>query len=151
MTTEITTRFIDLGQIGTHMPWATIFADLKYPMPYPEVVMAGELAYAQFTQMNSLLSMLAWAGDSHAAYTLTPLSVGGEAGAPEVYRLEVEVQLDCDSEAWASLGIGAEQLMGYVREAAAAWAVHRLWPGREVRSARVDEVSWTLMLPTASS
>lgn len=132
---------VDLGQLGAHMPWAEVFADLKYPMPYPEVVMAGELAYAQFTQMNSLLSMLSWEGDSRASYTLTPLSAGGE-----VYRLTVEVVLEgYAQEAWELLGIGQEQLRSYVQAAVAAWAVHRQFASRGAQSVRIDEVSWTVI------
>lgn len=130
------------------MPWAKVFADLKYPMPYPEVVMAGELAYAQFTQMNSLLSMLAWEGDSRASYTFTPLTEPDQGeGSPSIYRLTVDVQLDGYNEAWAMLGIGQDQLLGYVQQAVASWAIARLSSGQEVRSVQIDEANWTVMLP----
>ncbi|MDO4707829.1 MAG: hypothetical protein Q4A61_05355 [Porphyromonadaceae bacterium] len=146
MTTNTIEQAVDLGQLGAHMPWTEVFADLKYPMPYPEVVMAGELAYAQFTQMNSLLMMLSWEGDSRASYTLTPLAGGEGMEVPnQVYRLMVDVRLDGYNEAWATLGITELQLLGYVQQAVAAWAMHKQWGSTAVRSVRIDETSWTVM------
>lgn len=142
-----TTHPVDLGQIAVHMPWAQVFEDLKYPMPYPEVVMAGELAYAQFTQMNSLLMMLAWEGDSKATYSLELLSDSTAAAPmPELYHLTVTVQLDGFNEGWNALGISEEALLDYLKQAVACWAMKHRWANQTVRSTRINAESWTIMV-----
>lgn len=141
-----TSQPVDLGQLSAHMPWAQVFEDLQYPMPYPEVVMAGELAFAQFTQMNSLLMMLSWEGDSRASYTLERLTPDDPTASAEVYRLSIEVYLDGFNEGWAVLGISEPSLLDYIQQAVAAWAIHQHWANKQTRSVRVDDQMWNVIV-----
>lgn len=143
-TTMRTPRPIDLGQLSGHMPWSEIFRDMGYPMPYPEVVMAGELAYAQYTQMNSLLMTLAWELDNRAHYHLERAETSYEA-----YMMEVDLELGTIHEAWEVIGISPERLHDYLLQAVASWARHQALSQREVKMVRLMPKRWMLTLSEA--
>lgn len=129
----------DLGQVASYMPWVEVFQDMGYPMPYPEVVMAGELAYAQFTQMNSLLMMLSWEGNNQAHYHLEPVEASYEA-----YRLSVDLQLESISEAWGIIGISDAKLRDYLLQGVALWARHKELPNSELKMIRIAPTEWMM-------
>ncbi|MDO4692430.1 MAG: hypothetical protein Q4A64_06125 [Porphyromonadaceae bacterium] len=141
MTTDKSTlQPADLGQVASYMPWVEVFQDMGYPMPYPEVVMAGELAYAQFTQMNSLLMMLSWESDNQAHYALERVEASYEA-----YRLGVQLQLETISEAWSIVGISDAKLRDYLLQGVALWARHKELPNRELKMVRLSDEQWMVM------
>ncbi|KGO01613.1 hypothetical protein [Porphyromonas sp. COT-290 OH3588] len=129
----------DLGQVASYMPWVEVFQDMGYPMPYPEVVMAGELAYAQFTQMNSLLMMLSWEGNNQAHYRIEPVEASYEA-----YRLSVDLQLESISEAWGIIGISDAKLRDYLLQGVALWARHKKLPNSQLKMIRIAPTEWMM-------
>ncbi|KGN84455.1 hypothetical protein [Porphyromonas sp. COT-290 OH860] len=129
----------DLGQVASYMPWVEVFQDMGYPMPYPEVVMAGELAYAQFTQMNSLLMMLSWEGNNQAHYRLEAVEASYEA-----YRLSVNLQLESISEAWGMIGISDAKLRDYLLQGVALWARHKKLPNSQLKMIRIAPTEWMM-------
>lgn len=129
----------DLGQVASYMPWVEVFQDMGYPMPYPEVVMAGELAYAQFTQMNSLLMMLSWEGNNQAHYRLEAVESSYEA-----YRLSVDLQLESISEAWGIIGISDAKLRDYLLQGVALWARHKKLPNSQLKMIRIAPTEWMM-------
>ena len=51
-------------------PWGRFFHDQGYIMPYPEVTMASEDAYARYTQISGLLMTESWEAGNHLDYVI---------------------------------------------------------------------------------
>lgn len=80
-------------------PWALLFDDLGYQMPYPDVLMTSDRAYALHTQVSALLLDLVYDPAFRA-------EVAG--GLPTV-------QLGAIDEAWAYIGVDDERLLRYMQ------------------------------------
>lgn len=138
-------KTIDLGQLQEYMPWKQVFEDLQYPMPYPEVVMAGELAYAQYTQMVSLLMMLSWEAGNKATFTLEHVDATVEA-----YILDIDFALQNINDGWDVVGITPERLKDYLTQAAASWAQYNTLSGKNIRAVRLEPNKWMLTVEANS-
>lgn len=90
-------------------PWARFFHDQGYIMPYPEVTLASEDAYARYTQMSGLLMTESWEPGNHLDYTIERPE---EEGA-EHFILRFSLSLDTISEVWDYLSVSEEQLRSY--------------------------------------
>lgn len=80
-------------------PWALLFDDLGYQMPYPDVLMTSDRAYALHTQVSALLLDLVYDPAFRA-------EVSG--GLPTV-------ELGTIDEAWAYIGVEDERLLRYMQ------------------------------------
>lgn len=80
-------------------PWALLFDDLGYQMPYPDVLMTSDRAYALHTQVSALLLDLVY----------------DPAFSAEVAGGLPTVQLGAIDEAWAYIGVDDERLLRYIQ------------------------------------
>lgn len=103
---------VDLSLISDYYPWGRMYADLGYAMPYPEVIMTSDRAYALQTQIFGLLMMQSWGSGNKAGYILEETQTTHKA-----YIVEVEVSLETVDEAWAVVGITEDMLYTYMTEA----------------------------------
>lgn len=103
---------VDLSLISDYYPWGRMYADLGYAMPYPEVIMTSDRAYALQTQIFGLLMMQSWGSGNKAGYILEETQTTHKA-----YIVEVEVSLETVDEAWAVVGITEDMLCTYMTEA----------------------------------
>ncbi|MDY5858199.1 MAG: hypothetical protein SPK09_03095 [Porphyromonas sp.] len=101
---------IDLNDLSEYFPWGQVYEDLGYAMPYPEVMMTSDRAYALQAQVTGLLMMQSWGAGNSAAYTLERAEATYLA-----YTLTIDLQLPSIDEAWALIGIPEERLRDYMR------------------------------------
>lgn len=133
---------VSLELLIPDFPWATMFDDLGFHMPYPEVLMTSDRAYALSTQINGLLMMQSWEMDNTAAYTLVPVT----DSTHEAYRLNSSVSLGTVDEAWEYIGISTESLLRYMRRSLVAHVQRTVFPGRAMRLVPLsDDDSWMLI------
>lgn len=105
-------KTIDLNELTPYFPWGDMYADLGFAMPYPEVMMTSDRAYALQTQVSGLLMMQSWAAGNMAAYELRM-----EESTHEAYTLEMQLELPSIDDAWEVIGITEERLVAYMRRA----------------------------------
>lgn len=132
---------IDLTELIPYYPWAEMFVDLGYHMPYPEVLMTSDRAYALSTQINGLLMMQSWEVGNDATYSLERI----EASIHEAYHLTAEVRLETLDEAWAHIGIAEDRLLHYLRSSLISWVMATQLAGRPMRSLQLPSGVWMLI------
>lgn len=122
---------IGLEPLIPHFPWTAMYEDLGYQMPFPEVLMTSDRAYALSTQVNGLLMMQSWELDNYLTYELTKVADVTHLA----YRLSVSVSLGALDEAWLAIGIPEDRLKGYLSLALANYlAENELAGGFKVAS-----------------
>lgn len=92
-----------------YFPWGRFFHDQGYIMPYPEVTLASEDAYARYTQVSGLLMTESWEPGNHLDYIIEH----PEEGEADHYILRFSLSLETVSEVWEYLSTSAEQLRTY--------------------------------------
>lgn len=103
---------IDLTRLTEYFPWGEMYADLGFAMPYPEVLMMNDKAYALHAQVTGLLMMQSWGAGNAAGYSTT------RAESPrEAYTVELMLDLPTLDEAWPVIGIPYETLLRYMTTA----------------------------------
>lgn len=135
---------IDLTDLIPHFPWARMFDELGYHMPYPEVLMTSDRAYALSTQVNGLLMMQAWEVDNKASYHLETI----EQVSHQAYRLCTQIEMGALDEAWAVVGITAEALLSYLDEALVGYVMKTSLSDKSLRPIRLAQGSWMLVTAT---
>lgn len=136
-----TTNSVALDQLIAHFPWAQMYADLGFHMPYPEVLMTSDRAYALSTQISGLLMTQSWEVDNTASYRLEPIA----ESTHEAYRLTTDVRLGTIDEAWAVIGMSADKLLHYMHLSLVGWAQHSLLEGRAMRPVLQGQGQWMLI------
>lgn len=109
---------IELSSLTPHFPWSDAFGDLGYQMPYPEVLMTSDRAYAFAQQVSGLLMTQGWEPDTSISYRLERTESTHEA-----YRLTTEIHLEPLDPAWEVIGIPLDRLIGYITTAVAEWVI----------------------------
>lgn len=132
---------VALDRLIPFFPWAQMYEDLGYQMPYPEVMMTSDRAYALSTQVSGLLMMQSWEIDNKAAYSLVPVA----EATHEAYRLTTAVSLGTIDEAWEVIGMHYERLLGYMHLSLLGWVMHEQLKDRPMRSVPLDLGSWMLV------
>ena len=90
-------------------PWGRFFHDQGYIMPYPEVTMASEDAYARYTQISGLLMTESWEAGNHLDYVIER----PEEPESDYLLLRLALSLDTVSEVWDYLSVSQDQLRTY--------------------------------------
>ena len=90
-------------------PWGRFFHDQGYIMPYPEVTMASEDAYARYTQISGLLMTESWEAGNHLDYVIER----PEEPESDYLILRLALSLDTVSEVWDYLSVSQDQLRTY--------------------------------------
>lgn len=125
---------IDLTELTNYFPWGEMYDDLGFAMPYPEVMMTSDRAYALQTQVSGLLMMQSWASGNMAAYTLEEAEATHEA-----YILTMKLELPSIDEAWEVIGIKKERLWSYMRSAFARYISATALPDKVFRLVPLGE------------
>lgn len=120
---------VDLNDLTEYFPWGNLYSDLGYAMPYPEVIMTSDRAYALQTQVSGLLMMQSWGAGNAASYQLEQANASHEA-----YTAELSILLPSLDEAWSVIGIQEDQLRLYMLQALASYIFARVLPKRAFRS-----------------
>lgn len=116
-------KAIDLNHLSEYFPWSAMYEALGYAMPYPEVIMTSDRAYALQTQVFGLLMMQSWASGNRAAYHIERAEATHEA-----YTLDYELELPTIDEAWQVVGITTEMLLAYMHTALIAYIQAKVLP-----------------------
>lgn len=119
---------IDLNDLSNYFPWGDMYEDLGFAMPYPEVMMTSDRAYALQTQVSGLLMMQSWAAGNRAAYELEQAEATHEA-----YTLTLDLDLPTIDEAWEVIGISEERLHTYMRIAFVRYVSATALPSKPFR------------------
>ena len=98
-------KIVDFSQLTESFPWSELYDNLGYAMPYPEVIMTSDRAYALYTQIAGLLMMEGWELGNIASYELERIDSSHEA-----YMLTTKVELASINEAWSVIGIVEQTL-----------------------------------------
>ena len=133
---------ISLDRLTPHFPWARFYHNQGYTMSYPEIVFAGEDAYALYTQVTSILMMEAWEKGNYLEYTLSAVSPED----PIHFRLEVALTLDAVHEAWETIRVSAEKLREYYLIATLAYVRKEGLLGKHFTCERTSPTSYKLTL-----
>lgn len=134
-------KTIDLNKLSEHFPWATLYEDLGYAMPYPEVIMTSDRAYALQTQVFGLLMMQSWGSGNEARYLLERADASVEA-----YTLSCELRLETIDEAWEYIGIAESTLLEYMHKALVAYAISQELSGRSMRIVELGQGRYMLVM-----
>ena len=87
-------------------PWGRFFHDQGYIMPYPEITMASEDAYARYTQITGLLMTESWEAGNHLDYVIER----PEEPEADYLLLRLALSLDTVSEVWEYLSVSQDHL-----------------------------------------
>ena len=123
-------------------PWGRFFHDQGYIMPYPEVTMASEDAYARYTQISGLLMTESWEAGNHLDYVIE------RPEEPEVdyLLLRLALSLDTVSEVWDYLSVSQDQLRTYHLLAALALVRKVGLLGQQFDCERINATTYRLRL-----
>lgn len=123
-------------------PWGRFFHDQGYIMPYPEVTMASEDAYARYTQVSGLLMTESWEAGNHLDYVIE------RPEEPEVdyLLLRLALSLDTVSEVWDYLSVSQDQLRTYHLLAALALVRKVGLLGQQFDCERINATTYRLRL-----
>lgn len=132
---------VELELLSPFYPWAQMFDDMGYQMPFPEVMMTSDRAYALSTQITGLLMTQSWEIDNVASYYLEPV----EEATHEAYRLYTAISIGSLDEAWEVIGISSDSLHRYMHLALLGWVVKHQLSGRSFREVALAEGEWMLV------
>ena len=123
-------------------PWGRFFHDQGYIMPYPEVTMASEDAYARYTQISGLLMTESWEAGNHLDYVIE------RPKEPEAdyLLLRLTLSLDTVSEVWDYLSVSQDQLRTYHLLAALALVRKVGLLGQQFDCERINATTYRLRL-----
>ena len=123
-------------------PWGRFFHDQGYIMPYPEITMASEDAYARYTQISGLLMTESWEAGNHLDYVIE------RPEEPEVdyLLLRLALSLDTVSEVWDYLSVSQDQLRTYHLLAALALVRKVGLLGQQFDCERINATTYRLRL-----
>ncbi len=122
-------------------PWAVMYDELGFHMPYPEVMMTSDRAYALSTQINGLLMMQSWELDNVASYHLARV----EEATHEAYRLSLSLSLGTIDEAWEYIGIPTDQLLRYMRLSLLGHVLRTQLSGKSYRTVELPDDVYMLI------
>lgn len=111
-----------------------MYEALGYAMPYPEVIMTSDRAYALQTQVFGLLMMQSWASGNRAAYAMERAEATHEA-----YIIDIELALPTIDEAWEVVGITGDMLLAYMQAALLRYISDKALPEGEFRAVPLSE------------
>lgn len=127
-------KHVDFSQLTEVFPWSEVYDNLGYAMPYPEVIMTSDRAYALYTQIAGLLMMEGWEAGNAARYTLERIDSPHEA-----YMLETTLELASINEAWEVIGIAEPTLRMYLHQALENYARKEELSGRAHTSTKLGD------------
>lgn len=131
---------IDLSKLSDHFPWGRLYEDLGYAMPYPEVTMTSDRAYALQTQIFGLLMMQSWGVGNEAKYKMEKVEATHEA-----YTLDYELRLETIDEAWEYIGIAKPTLIEYMKQSLVDYVLSVELDKRSFRSVSLAEGRYMLV------
>lgn len=131
---------VDLTHLIDYFPWSEVYQSLGYAMPYPEVLMTSDRAYAFQTQVAGLLMMQSWGSGNSAAYTLARAEATHEA-----YTLDLHLNLETIDEAWEVIGISAEALRAYMSASLLGYVLAKPLGGRPFKVVPLAEGRYMLV------
>lgn len=123
-------------------PWGRFFHDQGYIMPYPEVTMASEDAYARYTQISGLLMTESWEAGNHLDYVIER----PEEPESDYLLLRLALSLDTVSEVWDYLSVSQDQLRTYHLLAALALVRKVGLLGQQFNCERINATTYRLRL-----
>ncbi len=123
-------------------PWGRFFHDQGYIMPYPEVTMASEDAYARYTQISGLLMTESWEAGNHLDYVIER----PEEPESDYLILRLALSLDTVSEVWDYLSVSQDQLRTYHLLAALALVRKVGLLGQQFDCERINATTYRLRL-----
>ena len=123
-------------------PWGRFFHDQGYIMPYPEVTMASEGAYARYTQISGLLMTESWEAGNHLDYVIER----PEEPESDYLLLRLALSLDTVSEVWDYLSVSQDQLRTYHLLAALALVRKVGLLGQQFNCERINATTYRLRL-----
>lgn len=123
-------------------PWGRFFHDQGYIMPYPEVTMASEDAYARYTQISGLLMTESWEAGNHLDYVIER----PEEPESDYLLLRLALSLDTVSEVWDYLSVSQDQLRTYHLLAALALVRKVGLLGQQFDCERINATTYRLRL-----
>ena len=123
-------------------PWGRFFHDQGYIMPYPEVTMASEDAYARYTQISGLLMTESWEAGNHLDYVIER----PEELEVDYLLLRLALSLDTVSEVWDYLSVSQDQLRTYHLLAALALVRKVGLLGQQFDCERINATTYRLRL-----
>ena len=123
-------------------PWGRFFHDQGYIMPYPEVTMASEDAYARYTQISGLLMTESWEAGNHLDYVIER----PEEPEADYLLLRLALSLDTVSEVWDYLSVSQDQLRTYHLLAALALVRKVGLLGQQFDCKRINATTYRLHL-----
>lgn len=134
---------IDLTHLSEYFPWSEVYDDLGYAMPYPEVLMTSDRAYAFQTQVAGLLMMQSWGDGNRATYAVEQAEASHEA-----YMVELVLELPTIDEAWELIGVPTEKLMSYMKTAMLRYVSSKALPQKSFRIVPLDEGKYMFVSAT---
>lgn len=132
---------VELEHLSPFYPWARMFDDMGFQMPFPEVMMTSDRAYALSIQITGLLMTQSWEVDNLASYYLEPVS----EATHEAYRLYTSISIGSLDEAWEAIGISQDSLYTYMHLALVGWVIKHQLSGRSFREVALSEGEWMLV------
>lgn len=132
---------VELEQLSPFYPWAQMFDDMGYQMPFPEVMMTSDRAYALSTQITGLLMTQSWEIDNLASYYLEPVI----ESTHEAYRLYTDISIGTLDEAWEVIGVPSDRLYKYMHLSLVGWVIKHQFSGRSFREVALGEGEWMLV------
>lgn len=134
-------KIVDFSQLTESFPWSELYDNLGYAMPYPEVIMTSDRAYALYTQIAGLLMMEGWELGNTASYELERIDSSHEA-----YMLTTKVELASVNEAWGVIGIAEQTLHAYIHMALVNYVGKNELTGKNYTSTSLGEGRYMLVV-----
>ena len=134
-------KIVDFSQLTESFPWSELCDNLGYAMPYPEVIMTSDRAYALYTQIAGLLMMEGWELGNTASYELERIDSSHEA-----YMLTTKVELASINEAWSVIGIAEQTLHVYIHTALVDYVGKNELTGKNYTSTSLGEGRYMLVV-----
>ena len=134
-------KIVDFSQLTESFPWSELYDNLCYAMPYPEVIMTSDRAYALYTQIAGLLMMEGWELGNTASYELERIDSSHEA-----YMLTTKVELASVNEAWGVIGIAEQTLHAYIHTALVNYVGKNELTGKNYTSTSLGEGRYMLVV-----
>lgn len=133
-------KTVDFTHLIEYFPWGAFYDDLGFAMPYPEVMMTSDKAYALQTQVSGLLMMQSWGEGNEASYSLEPVEATHEA-----YTLNIDLRLESIDEAWELIGVPSDKLHEYMRASILRYVSKKELEGKTFRSVPLPERKYMLV------